>query len=101
LDSQAGIILPVGEGVNGAPCGDRVAALSESIAAQCYAHAMTEERPGEQSRVDECVASLKRKIPPEEHGALESRVDELLNDPSADENEVISILIQEFDPQQK
>ena len=34
-----------------------------------------------------------------EHGALESRVEELLNDPSADSDDVILILLQEFDPE--
>jgi len=36
-----------------------------------------------------------------EHGALESRLDELLNDASASADEVISILLQEFDPEHK
>ena len=35
-----------------------------------------------------------------EHGALESRLEELLNDPTADEDDVVSILRQEFDPQE-
>jgi hypothetical protein len=59
---------------------------------------MTDERPDAQSQIDDCVATLKSKIPPMEHGALESRLDELLNDPSADTDDVISILLQEFDP---
>ena len=37
--------------------------------------------------------------PPMEHGALDSRVEELLNDPSADSDDVILILLQEFDPE--
>ena len=45
---------------------------------------MTEEHPDAQSEIDECVAKLKSKIPPLEHGALDSRMEELLNDPSAD-----------------
>ena len=60
---------------------------------------MTEEHPDAQSEIDECVAKLKAKIPPLEHGALDSRMEELLNDPSADADDVISILRQEFDPQ--
>jgi hypothetical protein len=60
---------------------------------------MTEESPGAQSQVDECVAALKSKIPPMEHDALDSRVEELLNDPSADADDVILILRQEFDPE--
>ncbi len=60
---------------------------------------MLEERPEASSIIDECAARLKAKIPPMEHGALDSRLEELLNDPSADEDDVISILSQEFDPQ--
>jgi hypothetical protein len=58
---------------------------------------MTEERPDAQAQIDECVVRLKSKIPAMEHGALESRVDELLNDPSADADDVISILEREFE----
>ena len=57
---------------------------------------MTEERPDARSLIDECVERLKSKIPAMEHGALESRLDELMNDPSADADDVISILEQEF-----
>ena len=49
--------------------------------------------------IDEYIAQLKLKIPPMEHGALDSRVDALLNDASMDEEEMISILQQEFDPE--
>jgi hypothetical protein len=58
---------------------------------------MTEEHPDAQSQLDECVAKLKSKIPPMEQGALESRLEELLNDSSVDTDDVISILLQEFD----
>jgi len=47
------------------------------------------------------VAQLKATIPVMEHGALDSRVEELLNDPSADPDDVILILREEFDPQHK
>jgi hypothetical protein len=57
---------------------------------------MAEERPEPRSTVDEYVATLKSKMPTMEHGAVDSRVEELLNDPTADENDVISILDQEF-----
>ena len=60
---------------------------------------MTEERPDAQAQIDEYVAKLKGKIPPMEHGALESRLDGLLNDSSASADEVILILRQEFDPE--
>jgi hypothetical protein len=61
---------------------------------------MTEERPDAQAEVEECVAKLKSKIPAMEHGALDSRTEELLNDPSADADDVVAILLQEFDPEQ-
>jgi hypothetical protein len=62
---------------------------------------MTEEYADAQSGIDECVARLKSKIPPMEHGALDSRVEALRNDSSATTDEVIEILLQEFDPPQK
>jgi hypothetical protein len=60
---------------------------------------MTGENPDAQSKIDDCVAKLKSKIPHVEHGALDSRLEELLNDPSADADDVIEILQQEFDPE--
>lgn len=60
---------------------------------------MTEEHPDAQSQIDEYVANLKSKIPQVEHGALDSRMEQLLNDPSADADDVILILRQEFDPE--
>jgi hypothetical protein len=60
---------------------------------------MTEERPDANSEIDECVTLLKSRIPAMEHGALDSRMEELLNDPSADADDVIAILRQEFDPE--
>jgi hypothetical protein len=62
---------------------------------------MAEERPEPRSIVDEYVDTLKSKIPLMEHGALESRAEELLNDPTADEDDVISILGQEFNADSK
>jgi hypothetical protein len=62
---------------------------------------MKEERPGARSAIDEYVEQLKAKIPAMEHGALDSRLEELLNDASADEDDVISILDQEFDSGRK
>jgi len=52
---------------------------------------MPEERPDAQSQIDECVAKLKSKIPPMEHGAVESRLEELLNDSSASADEVTCV----------
>ena len=53
------------------------------------------------SRIDAAVAKLKSTIPLLEHAALDSRLEELLNDSSADLDDVILILRQEFDPQHK
>ena len=61
--------------------------------------AMPEELLDARSQVDECVRKLKAKIPVMEHGALDSRVEELLNDPTTDADDVVSILRQEFDPE--
>ena len=58
---------------------------------------MPEERPDARSLIDEYVTTLKAQVPQMEHGALDSRLEVLLNDSSADENDVISILGQEFD----
>jgi hypothetical protein len=60
---------------------------------------MAEERPDARSTIDEYVGHLKSIVPPLEHGALDSRLEELLNDPSASEEDVISILHQEFNPE--
>ena len=62
---------------------------------------MVQERPEALKHVDECVAILKTKIPVVEHGALESRMEQLLNDPSADADDVIFILRKEFDPERE
>jgi hypothetical protein len=59
---------------------------------------MTDETPDQRSQIDECVAMLKSTIPEIDRGALDSRLEELLNDPSADADDVIMILLQEFDP---
>jgi hypothetical protein len=62
---------------------------------------MTEESSKARARMDERVAELKSTIPELEHGALDSRLEELLNDSSADPDDVILILRREFDPQHK
>ena len=59
---------------------------------------MIDENLDAQAKIDACVAKLKSKIPQVEHGALDSRLEELLNDPSADADDVIEILQAEFDP---
>ena len=57
------------------------------------------ERTDAESKVDECVALLKAKIPSMEHAALESRLEGLLNDSSATPDEIVAALLEEFDPQ--
>jgi hypothetical protein len=59
---------------------------------------MEEERPDARVAIDEFIEYLKSRIPASEHGALDSRLEELLNDPSADEGDVIEILREEFGP---
>jgi len=54
--------------------------------------------PEENLLIADYVATLKSKIPQMEHGALDSRLEGLLNDSSATEEEVIAILHEEFDP---
>jgi hypothetical protein len=66
-----------------------------------YPQAMTEELPQGQALIDDYVEKLKSKIPAMEHDAVDSRLEELLNDATADEDDVIAILHQEFDPERK
>ena len=54
--------------------------------------------PEENSLIEAYVMDLKSKVPQMEHGAVESRLEALLNDSSATEEEVIAILREEFDP---
>jgi len=42
------------------------------------------------------VEKLKARVPRVEHDAIDSRLEELLNDASADEDDVVAILRQEF-----
>jgi hypothetical protein len=79
----------------------RVVNTRQMIRLRCYAQVMTEERPEARALIDEYVEVIKSKIPAMEHGALDSRLEELLNDSSADEDDVIAILRQEFDPERK
>ncbi len=58
--------------------------------------AMTGQDTNKYSRVANYVAELKAKVPQTDHAALESRMQALINDPDADENDVILILRQEF-----
>jgi len=60
---------------------------------------MADEHADRDSAITEAVRILKTKIPPADHGALDSRVQELMNDPEADDADVITILLREFDPE--
>ncbi len=60
---------------------------------------MESQNPNDRSKVDEYLKDLKAQMPTAEHGALESRTGDLLNDSSQDDFDVISTLSQEFDPQ--
>ena len=60
---------------------------------------MEAQNPNDRSKVLAYLTDLKSLTPAAEHGALESRMAELLNDASADDFDVISMLSQEFDPQ--
>jgi hypothetical protein len=59
---------------------------------------MADESANTDAAITQCVAELKNKIPPPDHGALESRVQALINDPETDNDDVVTILRQEFDP---
>jgi hypothetical protein len=61
---------------------------------------MADERANTDPAIIECVAKLKAKIPLSDHAALDSRVQALINDPSSDDGDVVSILQGEFDPEQ-
>jgi hypothetical protein len=60
---------------------------------------MADEHANTDPAIFDAVRILKSKIPPADHAALDSRLQELINDPEADDNDVISILRAEFDPE--
>ena len=60
---------------------------------------MADEHANTDSAIVEAVRILKSKIPAADHAALESRVQELMNDPSTDDDDVIDIVRMEFDPE--
>jgi hypothetical protein len=67
----------------------------------CYAFLrMADEHANTDTAISERVRILKSKIPPADHAALDSRVQGLINDPSTNDDDVISILRSEFDPTQ-
>jgi hypothetical protein len=59
---------------------------------------MAEEHANTDEAIDEFVRILKLKIPASDHAALDARAEELMHDPGLDEDDVISILRDEFDP---
>ena len=59
---------------------------------------MADEHANTDSEITEAVRILKSKTPASDHPAIDSRLQELINDPSTDDDHVISILRDEFDP---
>ena len=53
---------------------------------------MADEHANTDSEITEAVRILKLKILASDHGAVDSRVQELMNDPSIDDDDIISIL---------
>ncbi len=62
---------------------------------------MADEQANTDPAIIECVAELKAKIPQSDYAALDSRLQALMNDPSTDDRDVVSILLREFDPDQQ
>ncbi len=60
---------------------------------------MADEHANTDSHITDAVRILKSKIPSADHGAVDSRLEALINDPSTDDDDVITILRAEFDPQ--
>jgi len=66
-----------------------------------HSSTMADEHASTDPAILASVSDLKAKIPPSDHAALDSRVQALMNDPSTDDDDVISILRSEFDPTYK
>jgi hypothetical protein len=62
---------------------------------------MADEHADTDSAIIDAVRILKTKIPPADQAALDSRVQELMNDAEADADDVIAILRMEFDPEEQ
>ena len=60
---------------------------------------MADEHANTDSDIIETARILKTKIPASDHAALDSRLQDLINDPSTDDDDVISVLRKEFDPE--
>jgi hypothetical protein len=61
---------------------------------------MADETVSTDPEIIRCLQDLKSKIPVSDHAALASRLQALINDPEADNYDVVSILRQEFGPAQ-
>ena len=57
---------------------------------------MADESANSNGKIAATVAELKQWIPVEDQAALESRVQALMNDPDADNDDVAAILVREF-----
>jgi hypothetical protein len=57
---------------------------------------MADERANSDPKIREVLEELKAKVPVADHGALESRLQALINDPETDDDDVAAILRQEF-----
>jgi len=62
---------------------------------------MADEHANTDSAITEAVRILKLKIAASDHAAVDSRVQALMNDSETDDNDVISILRAELDPEQQ
>jgi len=61
--------------------------------------AMADQGANTDAKIIRCVDELKSIIPREDHALLDSRLQALINDPDADDNDVVAILQKEFGPQ--
>ena len=59
---------------------------------------MADQHANTDSKINRCMEELKSRIPAADHAALESRLQGLINDPDTDDDDVIMILREEFDP---
>ena len=62
---------------------------------------MADQNANTDPKIASSVEDLKSKIPAADHSALDSRLQALINDPDTDDDDVISILRQEFDPEHR
>lgn len=70
-----------------------------SLYVGCNPKSMADQNANTDPKINRGVEELKSKIPAADHGALDSRLQALINDPDTDDDDVISILRKEFDPE--